>query len=411
MTFQCSWRIVGIAAALLLGSAGPAQAEVRLPSVLSDHMLLQQGVPVRVWGWAGPGRPSRSGSGAAITLPTNRCRGIRETGKCFWSPRKPAAPFVWRSGEPIPSLFKTSWWETSGWLRGSPIWRPVRRSKNPDEEIAQANFPQDPPLQGRPQRGRQALGGRGREVAALFSPVGRRFLSPVGYYFARHLHRKLGHPVGVIQTAWGGNPGAGLGEPASPRVRSPADLDFGGLEQVLAEYPARQKEHLEEVARLGTAGPRPPRKAANLCLAGPVALWGRPRAGSLQRHDRPADALRRPRRHLVRCPARWYQGENNVSSGGGRALPLVVPGADPGLESALESRPFPSCSSSWPISARRPKAANGPSSGRVPAHDVERQEHGHGGHHRYRQPGRHPSQEQTGRGQTSGSGGPRAGPR
>ena len=39
----------------LLFSSFAAQAEVRLPHMLSDHAVLQREQPVRVWGWADPG--------------------------------------------------------------------------------------------------------------------------------------------------------------------------------------------------------------------------------------------------------------------------------------------------------------------------------------------------------------------
>ena len=39
----------------LLALAVPAGASVKLPAVLSDRMVLQQGSPVRIWGWADPG--------------------------------------------------------------------------------------------------------------------------------------------------------------------------------------------------------------------------------------------------------------------------------------------------------------------------------------------------------------------
>jgi len=46
-------------AAVLLASAGgfalSLQAEVRLPQVFSDHMVLQQEKPLTFWGWAQPG--------------------------------------------------------------------------------------------------------------------------------------------------------------------------------------------------------------------------------------------------------------------------------------------------------------------------------------------------------------------
>ena len=38
------------AAALLAASS--SHAEVKLPSIFNNHMVLQQGMPVPVWGWA-----------------------------------------------------------------------------------------------------------------------------------------------------------------------------------------------------------------------------------------------------------------------------------------------------------------------------------------------------------------------
>src|SRR5215213_3875232 len=35
--------------------AAPAAAEVKLPAIFGDHMVLQQNVPLTVWGWADPG--------------------------------------------------------------------------------------------------------------------------------------------------------------------------------------------------------------------------------------------------------------------------------------------------------------------------------------------------------------------
>lgn len=39
---------------LSLLSVPLARADVRLPAVISDHMVLQTGKPVPVWGWANP---------------------------------------------------------------------------------------------------------------------------------------------------------------------------------------------------------------------------------------------------------------------------------------------------------------------------------------------------------------------
>ena len=39
---------------LLLAGAGAAFADVKLPAVIGDNMVLQQGGKVSIWGWADP---------------------------------------------------------------------------------------------------------------------------------------------------------------------------------------------------------------------------------------------------------------------------------------------------------------------------------------------------------------------
>ncbi|RPJ03475.1 MAG: hypothetical protein EHM31_00680, partial [Candidatus Aminicenantes bacterium] len=42
-----------LAVVTLLGLAALLPAQVRLPAVIGDHMVVQQDKPVAVWGWAG----------------------------------------------------------------------------------------------------------------------------------------------------------------------------------------------------------------------------------------------------------------------------------------------------------------------------------------------------------------------
>jgi hypothetical protein len=42
-----------------------SQAEVRLPKVFGSHMVLQQGKPVVIWGWADPGEKVEARIGEA----------------------------------------------------------------------------------------------------------------------------------------------------------------------------------------------------------------------------------------------------------------------------------------------------------------------------------------------------------
>jgi sialate O-acetylesterase len=68
------WTQPALGLALALISAGGATAEVSLPSLFSDHMVLQQGLPVPVWGWAAPGE-RRRGPLAGQAGPPDRAAG------------------------------------------------------------------------------------------------------------------------------------------------------------------------------------------------------------------------------------------------------------------------------------------------------------------------------------------------
>ncbi len=46
---------LGLSLALIVSSGVAARGSVRLPTLLSDHMVLQQDKPVRVLGWADAG--------------------------------------------------------------------------------------------------------------------------------------------------------------------------------------------------------------------------------------------------------------------------------------------------------------------------------------------------------------------
>jgi hypothetical protein len=46
-----AWGVAG------MGSSLAAQATVRLPALVGDHMVVQRDAPVPVWGWAAPGEP------------------------------------------------------------------------------------------------------------------------------------------------------------------------------------------------------------------------------------------------------------------------------------------------------------------------------------------------------------------
>ena len=79
----------------------------------------------------------------------------------------------------------------------------VSRSKDPEEEIANANYPEIRYF-GVPRETalnpRSGMGGSW----VLTSPENAGNFSAVAYYFGRTLHKKLDVPIGLIGTSWGG---------------------------------------------------------------------------------------------------------------------------------------------------------------------------------------------------------------
>ena len=57
MNFRVSGRLTVLAAAfvLMIASAWSADKGLKLPSIISDHMVLQQGVALPIWGTDNPG--------------------------------------------------------------------------------------------------------------------------------------------------------------------------------------------------------------------------------------------------------------------------------------------------------------------------------------------------------------------
>src|SRR5580704_14777673 len=48
------YRLVALGLSVLF-ILRPAPAQVRLPQLIGDHMVLQREIPVNIWGWAAPG--------------------------------------------------------------------------------------------------------------------------------------------------------------------------------------------------------------------------------------------------------------------------------------------------------------------------------------------------------------------
>jgi sialate O-acetylesterase len=192
----------------LIGSVCGAKAQLRLPRVFSDNMILQRGKPILVWGY------SKAASWITVDFAGKRHDAIAgKDGR--WNVQLPSmkagGPYVMsvfeRDREQQALKFKNvligDVWIASG--QSNMEWQ-VSQSANAAQEIRKADHPEirffivPHAKQVNPQ---DTLAG-GSWIS--MDTVGVKTASAVAYYFARSLHESLEVPIGIIQSTWGGTP-------------------------------------------------------------------------------------------------------------------------------------------------------------------------------------------------------------
>lgn len=190
---------VAIAVAL---SAAAALADVKLPAIISDHMVLEKSVKVPIWGKADPGEE------VTVTLDGQSVKATANAdGK--WAAAlnlndSAAGPFemtvAGKNKLTLSDVVVGEVWVASG--QSNMEWV-VKNSLAADQEIAQSANPLLRQfLVKKNAASEEADDTEGTWVAA--SPGTTGGFSAVGYYFAKKLQSELKVPVGVIHSSWGG---------------------------------------------------------------------------------------------------------------------------------------------------------------------------------------------------------------
>lgn len=181
-----------------------AQAEIWLPSILSDNMVLQQNSEATIWGWttAVSEKISVSGSWNDKKVTVEAYQGV-------WSLKLPTP----KAGGPftltieghekivLNNILIGEVWLCSG--QSNMEWTPLLGLDNADQEIANATYPNirffsvPKHTSKHPQ---DDSFGAWKESA----PETMKNFSSVGYFFGRKLHKDLNVPVGLINSSWGG---------------------------------------------------------------------------------------------------------------------------------------------------------------------------------------------------------------
>lgn len=236
--------------AALLGSCASllitfhAQADVRLPALISDNMVLLQDSPANVWGWADPQEK------VTVAFAGKTAEAVADAdGK--WSVKleglAPSAEGEMKiSGKnqlAVKNVAVGEVWVGSG--QSNMEWR-VSSSTNAEQEIAAANFPKIRmfTVQRAPKATPQA-DCQGKWEVCTPSTVGG--FSAVAYFFGRNLHQSLQVPIGLIHSSWGGTPA----EFWTPTDVLSVDQDFQGFfqgwETAKANYPKAKANHEKAV--------------------------------------------------------------------------------------------------------------------------------------------------------------------
>jgi sialate O-acetylesterase len=191
---------------LSLGMQGQVSwADIKLPAVIGNHMVLQRNQPIPVWGWAEPGEHVVVRfAGTSCKTTADRAGRWRVTMAKLEAASEPRSMYIEGSGgcriELTDILVGEVWFCTGP----SNIFWPVRKCDNADEEIRRAKYPHirffnvERKTAGEPQNDCV-----GHWFICSSHTVGD--VSGIGYFFSRRIHQALDVPIGLLQSYWGGS--------------------------------------------------------------------------------------------------------------------------------------------------------------------------------------------------------------
>jgi sialate O-acetylesterase len=284
--------------------AAPLAADVTLPAIVSDHMLIQQKMPVRIWGKAAPGEQisvDLNGSRAAATANTDG------RWEAFLAPMDAGGPFEMTvqgtNRLVVHDVLVGEVWVGSG---QSNMELPMTRVNNADQEIAAADYSQIRLFTVKKKISAAPLDDV-EGAWSLCTPASVKNFSAVGYFFSRYIHQQRHVAVGFVHTSWGGTPAQSWTTRQTLDSNPLLKIVNDDWMQVMAAYPAANEKYQKDLADYraaaaaakaeGKPAPTAPRvpngpDGPNL----PAGLW---------------NAMVAPITPYAIRGVLWYQGESN----------------------------------------------------------------------------------------------------
>ena len=188
---------------VVLSTAVSTRAEVKMPAMFSDHMVLQRGQSVPVWGWADPDETVKvtvAGKEQSATADQNGKWMVRFSELSSEQPT--SMTIVASNAITISDVLIGEVWLGSG---QSNMAMTVSRCRDFESEKTKSDLPQLRMFVERSGTAKTASdSAKGQWVVCQPTTVGS--FSGTLYFFGRQLHKELGVPVGLINSSVGGTP-------------------------------------------------------------------------------------------------------------------------------------------------------------------------------------------------------------
>jgi len=190
-----------------------ARDSLWLPSIIGDHMVLQRGMILPIWGQSKPGDfVSVSIAGQKLKSKTN----AQGRWRVDLDPLSAGGPYVMTVQTDdktikIRDILIGENWIGSG--QSNMQWS-MTQSDNAGREIAAANYPEIRLFYVKRETAKKAKEDCTGEWLVC-SPESVAGFSAVSYYFGKELFNKLQIPIGLIHSSWGGSPAESWMSPES----------------------------------------------------------------------------------------------------------------------------------------------------------------------------------------------------
>jgi sialate O-acetylesterase len=225
---------------LMLAISSATRADVRLPALIGDNMVVQQGVHARVWGWAAPGES------VTVTM-----AGLSANAKADANGKWEARVGPFKAGGPhemtiagkntitLTNVLVGEVWVGSG--QSNMEW-PLQNAAHGTDEVAHANHPEIhlfTVTKATSLEPRDDVQGRW----VVCTPENAATFSAVAYFFGRELNEKLHVPVGLIHSSWGGTPAEAWTSRAALAVTPEAKSMIEALDRASLNLPEARRAY------------------------------------------------------------------------------------------------------------------------------------------------------------------------